>query len=172
MLKKFCPANEVQKMEAEFWSLEMKGSDILGYNDKFHETARLVPHLVTPETKRIQRYIWGLVPQIRSMVTTARPATMEEAMELVGSLTDDMVRNGTFGKVQVGEKRKFDNQSFRGNNTFKKPARAIKNYVMAAPGKGKSWLLWCQSKVHPMWSSSSSGRLSNMWKVQETGALC
>jgi hypothetical protein len=62
MLKKLCPANEVQEMGIEFWSLEMKGSDILGYNDKFHETARLVPHLVTPETKRIQRYIWVLVP--------------------------------------------------------------------------------------------------------------
>jgi hypothetical protein len=85
MLKKFCPANEIQKMEVEFWSLEMKGADIMSYNDKFHEIARLVPHLVTPEAKRIQRYIWGLVPQIRSMITAARPATIREAMELAGS---------------------------------------------------------------------------------------
>jgi hypothetical protein len=72
------------------------------------------------------------------MVTTARPATMEEAMELAGSLTDDMVRNRTLGKVQVGEKWKFDNQSARGSNSFRRPAKAVKNYVMAAPEKEKA----------------------------------
>jgi hypothetical protein len=122
-------------MEAEFWSLEMKGSDILGYNDKFHETARLVPHLVTRETKRIQRYIWGLVPQIRSMITTARPATMEEAMELASSLTDDMVRNGTSGKVQVGENESLITKVLVGAT---RSAKAIKNYAMVAPEKEKA----------------------------------
>jgi hypothetical protein len=51
MLKKFCPTNEIRKLEVEFWSLKMKGSDILGYSDKFHEIARLVLHLMNPEPK-------------------------------------------------------------------------------------------------------------------------
>jgi hypothetical protein len=62
LLEKFCPGNEVQKLEAEFWNLEMKGADILTYNNHFGELARSVPHMVTPELTRIQRYIWGLVP--------------------------------------------------------------------------------------------------------------
>ncbi|PWA59639.1 hypothetical protein CTI12_AA389230 [Artemisia annua] len=33
-----------------------------GYTKKFHELARMVPHLVTPESKRIDRYIHELVP--------------------------------------------------------------------------------------------------------------
>ncbi|GJZ67728.1 putative reverse transcriptase domain-containing protein [Tanacetum coccineum] len=31
------------------------------------QLSRLVPHLVTPETKRIERYIYGLAPQFRGM---------------------------------------------------------------------------------------------------------
>ncbi|GKB11932.1 putative nucleotidyltransferase, ribonuclease H [Tanacetum coccineum] len=33
----------------------------------FHELAKLVPHLVTPESSRIKRYINGLAPQIREI---------------------------------------------------------------------------------------------------------
>ncbi|GJT19498.1 hypothetical protein Tco_0878204 [Tanacetum coccineum] len=37
----------------------------VAYTDRFHELARLVPHLVTPDNKRIERYIYGLAPHIR-----------------------------------------------------------------------------------------------------------
>jgi hypothetical protein len=145
LLKKFYPRNEVQKLEAEFLNLEMKGADVLAYNNRFGELARLVPHMVTPESKRIQRYIWGLVPQIRGMVTSANPTTMQSALKLTGRLTDEMVRSRTLGKVQVGEKKKLDNRNFRGNNNnaFKKPAPVVRNYAAVAPpesaggGKGQ-----------------------------------
>ena len=65
---KYCLFNEIEKLEAEFWRLEMVGVDHMGYTDRFNELSRLVPHLVTPESKRIGRYIWGLVPQIRGIV--------------------------------------------------------------------------------------------------------
>jgi hypothetical protein len=133
MLEKFYPGNQIQKQEAEFWSLEMKGVDVLAYNNQFGELARLVPHMVTSEPKKIQRYIWGLVPRIRGMVTSSNPTTMQAALELAGRLTDEIVRNGTLGKVQVGEKRKFDNRNFRNNNSFKKPAPMVKSYATVAP---------------------------------------
>jgi hypothetical protein len=134
LLEKFCPSNKVQKLKAEFWNLEIKGADVLAYNNRFGELARLVPHMVTPESKRIQRYIWGLAPQIRGMVTSSNPATMQAALELAGRLTDEMVRSGTLGKVQVGEKRKFENRNFCNNNSsFKKLALVVKNYVAVAP---------------------------------------
>jgi hypothetical protein len=41
LLEKFCPGNEVQKLEAEFWNLEMKGADVLTYNNRFSKIARL-----------------------------------------------------------------------------------------------------------------------------------
>ncbi|GJU86775.1 putative reverse transcriptase domain-containing protein [Tanacetum coccineum] len=40
------------------------GANHVFYTDRFHELAKLVPHLVTPESSRIKRYINGLAPQI------------------------------------------------------------------------------------------------------------
>ncbi|GJY38080.1 putative reverse transcriptase domain-containing protein [Tanacetum coccineum] len=37
------------------------------YTDRFNELDRLVPHLVTPESKRIERYVYGLALQIRGI---------------------------------------------------------------------------------------------------------
>nr|GEZ47787.1 hypothetical protein [Tanacetum cinerariifolium] len=43
---------------------KMVGPNHAGYMDRFHELAKLVPHLVTPESSRIKRYIAGLDPEI------------------------------------------------------------------------------------------------------------
>ncbi|KAJ9535777.1 hypothetical protein OSB04_un001070 [Centaurea solstitialis] len=54
----FCPRSEIQKLEAELWHHEMKGNDVTTYTTRFHELAKLVPHLVTPEQNRVDRYVW------------------------------------------------------------------------------------------------------------------
>ncbi|GJU62065.1 hypothetical protein Tco_1243900 [Tanacetum coccineum] len=46
------------------------------YSDRFHELARLVPHLVTPESRMIERYVYGRAPQIHGMVAATEPNTM------------------------------------------------------------------------------------------------
>ncbi|GJR47221.1 reverse transcriptase domain-containing protein [Tanacetum coccineum] len=55
MREELCPNNKMQKLEAEFWCHAMVGASHATYTDRFHELARLVPHLVTPENKRIER---------------------------------------------------------------------------------------------------------------------
>nr|GEV84442.1 putative reverse transcriptase domain-containing protein [Tanacetum cinerariifolium] len=55
MRKKFCPNNEMQKLETKFWCHAMVRAGHVVYTDRFYELARLVPHLVTPENKRIKR---------------------------------------------------------------------------------------------------------------------
>ncbi|GJT64760.1 putative reverse transcriptase domain-containing protein [Tanacetum coccineum] len=50
------------------------------YTDRFHELARLVPHLVTPESRKIERYVYGFAKQIRQMVATTEPKTMQKAI--------------------------------------------------------------------------------------------
>ncbi|PWA46923.1 reverse transcriptase domain-containing protein [Artemisia annua] len=72
----------------------MVGANHAGYTDKFHELARMVPHLVTPESKRIDRYIRGLVPQIRAMVRATKPTTLLSTNHKAGALTDEAVRSG------------------------------------------------------------------------------
>ncbi|GKG60674.1 reverse transcriptase domain-containing protein, partial [Tanacetum coccineum] len=60
--EEFCPSNEMQKLETELWNHAMVGAGHVVYTDRFHELARLVPHLVTPEGKKIKRYAYGLAP--------------------------------------------------------------------------------------------------------------
>ncbi|GJW31268.1 putative reverse transcriptase domain-containing protein, partial [Tanacetum coccineum] len=60
LVEDFCPSNEIEKLEKEFWNHTMVGANHVAYTDKFHEVAKLAPHLVTPESSRIKRYINGL----------------------------------------------------------------------------------------------------------------
>nr|GEX82834.1 reverse transcriptase domain-containing protein [Tanacetum cinerariifolium] len=60
----------------------------------------LVPHLVTPDTKRIERYICGLALQIRRMVVATEPRTIQSAILKAGVLTDEAVRNGSLKRSE------------------------------------------------------------------------
>ncbi|GKD08152.1 reverse transcriptase domain-containing protein, partial [Tanacetum coccineum] len=96
--EEFCPSNEMQKLETELWNHAMVGAGHAAYTDRFHELARLVPHLVTPEGKRIERYVYGLAPQIRGMVAATEPKTIQKAVQIAGTLTDEALRNGSIKK--------------------------------------------------------------------------
>nr|GFB79564.1 reverse transcriptase domain-containing protein [Tanacetum cinerariifolium] len=47
MIEEFCPSHEIQKLKTELWNYAMVGASHAAYTDRFHELARLVPHLVT-----------------------------------------------------------------------------------------------------------------------------
>ncbi|GJZ86706.1 putative reverse transcriptase domain-containing protein [Tanacetum coccineum] len=105
----------------------MVGAGHATYTDRFHKLARLVPHLVTPESRMIERYVYGLAPQIRGMVATTKPKTIQKAVQISGALTDEAVKNGSVKKVKkrgnVGEPSKDksgrdDNKSTRTGNAF------------------------------------------------------
>ncbi|GKA64930.1 hypothetical protein Tco_0764637 [Tanacetum coccineum] len=63
-----------------------------------HHTSWLVPHLVTPEIKRIERYIYGLALQICRMVAVSKPPTIQKVVQKAGTLTDEAIRNGSLKK--------------------------------------------------------------------------
>ncbi|GJW02586.1 putative reverse transcriptase domain-containing protein [Tanacetum coccineum] len=98
-----------------------------GYTDRFHELARLVPHLVTPESRKINRYVYSPTPQIRGMVAATKPKSMQKAVQISGALNDEAVRNGSIKKVEkrgnMGEPSKDmsgrdDNKRTRTVNAF------------------------------------------------------
>ncbi|GJT12799.1 putative reverse transcriptase domain-containing protein [Tanacetum coccineum] len=102
MIQELCPSHEMQKLKSELWNHAMVGASHAAYTDRFHELARLVPHLVTPWSRMIERYISG-------------------------ALTDEAVRNGTIKKVEkrgnMGEPSKDkngrdDNKRARTGNAF------------------------------------------------------
>ncbi|GJZ77633.1 putative reverse transcriptase domain-containing protein [Tanacetum coccineum] len=105
----------------------MVGAGHAAYTDRFHELARLVLHLVTLESRMIERYMYGLAPQIREMVVATEPKTMQKVVHISGALTDEAVRNGSIKKVKkrrnVGEtskdkKGRDDNKRTRTENVF------------------------------------------------------
>ncbi|GKA66487.1 putative reverse transcriptase domain-containing protein [Tanacetum coccineum] len=69
----------------------MVGANHVAYTDRFHELAKLVPHLVTPESSRNKRYIAGLAPEIRGMLQAKQPTTIQTAILRAGILTDEAV---------------------------------------------------------------------------------
>nr|GEX09293.1 putative reverse transcriptase domain-containing protein [Tanacetum cinerariifolium] len=93
--QEFCPNHEMQKLETELWNHVMVGVGHAAYTDRFHELARLVPHLVTLESRKNMGYVYGLALQIRGMVAAMEP----KALRISGALTDKAVRNGSVKKV-------------------------------------------------------------------------
>ncbi|GKD77622.1 putative reverse transcriptase domain-containing protein, partial [Tanacetum coccineum] len=68
IIEEFCPSYEMQKLETEMWNHVMVKAVHAAYTYRFHKLARLVPHLVTPKSRKIERYVYGLTPQIYGMI--------------------------------------------------------------------------------------------------------
>ncbi|GKF05055.1 hypothetical protein Tco_0035723, partial [Tanacetum coccineum] len=75
-VEEFCLSHEMQKLESELWNHAMVGDGHAAYTDRFHDLARLAPHLVTLKSRIIERYMYGLAPQICGMVAAMEPKTM------------------------------------------------------------------------------------------------
>ncbi|GKD11932.1 hypothetical protein Tco_1196339 [Tanacetum coccineum] len=90
-VEEFCPSHEMQKLKTELWNHVMVRVGHATYTDRFHELARLVPHLVTPESRKIESYVYGLDPHIHGMVAATEPKTMQKAVQILGALIDDGV---------------------------------------------------------------------------------
>ena len=78
----------MQKLEQELWNLKMKGSDIASYIERFSDLALLSPEMVTQESKKVERYIWGLVSPVQDFLTTSRPTTFDSSKKLVYQLNE------------------------------------------------------------------------------------
>ncbi|GKD77703.1 reverse transcriptase domain-containing protein [Tanacetum coccineum] len=138
LLKEYYLKSKVQKLESEFGNHSIVGSDIDKYTTRFHELAKLVPHMVTLVDKPIDCYIWGLAPENRGMVTSANPRTIQSVMVLANRLTNDAIRFGVWKKDNVGNKKREENQSRnRGRGNPNERQRFARNYGMAAQGANK-----------------------------------
>ncbi|KAJ9561142.1 hypothetical protein OSB04_006302 [Centaurea solstitialis] len=164
---KFCPGSEIQKLEAELWHHEMKGSDVTTYTTRFHELAKLVPHLVTPEQNRVDRYVWGLSSVIRGNVTAADPKTLQEAVNLANRLTNNAVRSGTFPNDSVKGKRNMEEPvEGKSEQRVNKDRKVARNFGIQTPTpeKGKGPQCVCD-KCH----QQHKGRCITCFKCNQAG---
>ncbi|XP_023765409.1 uncharacterized protein LOC111913921 [Lactuca sativa] len=88
MLAEYCPRGELPKLEHKLWNLKMKGSDIAAYTSRFEDLALLSPGMVTPESKKIEMFIWGLMPPTQGNVLSAKPNMFDSAKCLPQTLID------------------------------------------------------------------------------------
>ncbi|GJZ94348.1 putative reverse transcriptase domain-containing protein [Tanacetum coccineum] len=70
--EEFCPVNEMQKLETEFWNHAMVGAGHAAYTYRFHELDR--------------------------MVAATEPTTFQKVMQKAGTLIDEAIRNGSLKK--------------------------------------------------------------------------
>ncbi|KAJ0617047.1 putative nucleotidyltransferase, Ribonuclease H [Helianthus annuus] len=129
----YCPQHEVEKIESDFVSLVMTNLDCQAYLTSFNTMSRLVPYLVTPESRRIARFIGGLEPAIKASVKASRPTTFRSVTDLSLSLTLDAVRLRTLRSKEAEKRKREDDTSrrsgkkHRGNGEGKRGTEAKKD---------------------------------------------
>nr|GEY12609.1 hypothetical protein [Tanacetum cinerariifolium] len=109
MADKYCPRNEMKKIETELWNLEVQGTDLTRYNQHFQELALLCVRMCLKESNRVERYIGGLPNSIHRSVAASKPKTMQEGTEMATGLMDKKIR--TYAERHATNKRKFEDTS-------------------------------------------------------------
>jgi hypothetical protein len=89
---------------------------------------------VTSEARLIERYIYGLIPQIRNTMTGIPPYSIEEAIRRASAMTDDLVRAGTLTK-SVEKKRDVGDTSKRRDFRADKRVRVGKVFATVETGQ-------------------------------------
>ncbi|KAJ0613646.1 putative retrotransposon gag domain-containing protein [Helianthus annuus] len=95
MREEYCPRDEVQKLENEYYDLKMVGSEIEAYTKRSHELANMCPNLSRPPHRRIELYIKGLAPQVKGLVTAANLNNLPQIICLAHKITDQEVERGS-----------------------------------------------------------------------------
>nr|GFA01781.1 hypothetical protein [Tanacetum cinerariifolium] len=106
MADKYCPRSKMKKIKTEFWNLEVQGTDVTRYNQRFQELALMYVQTCPEESDRVKRYIGGLPDSIHGSVAASKPKTMQEATEMATGLMDKKIR--TYAERQAANKRKQD----------------------------------------------------------------
>nr|GFC91502.1 reverse transcriptase domain-containing protein [Tanacetum cinerariifolium] len=74
--EKYCPRNEIRKLEMELWDLKVKGTDLASYTQRFQELALLCGRMFSEESDKIEKYVRGLLDMIHGSVVASKPKTM------------------------------------------------------------------------------------------------
>nr|GFB64338.1 reverse transcriptase domain-containing protein [Tanacetum cinerariifolium] len=109
MTDKYCPRNEIRKLEVELWELKVKGTDLASYTQRFQELALLCGRMFSEESDKIEKYVGGLPDMIHGSVVASKTKTMQEAIEIATELMDKKIL--TFAERETASKRKLENTS-------------------------------------------------------------
>ncbi|GKB78465.1 reverse transcriptase domain-containing protein [Tanacetum coccineum] len=109
LTEKYYPKGKIKKLEIELWNLKVRGNDVATYTQRFQELALMCTKFLADETEKVGKYISGLPDNIHGNVMSARPKTLDDAIELANDLMDQKLR--TYAERQNENKRKDDDSS-------------------------------------------------------------
>ncbi|GJV09261.1 reverse transcriptase domain-containing protein [Tanacetum coccineum] len=132
---KYCPRGEIKKLEIEMWNLKVKGTDLVGYNQRFQELSLMCSRMFLEESDEIEKYVGGLPDMIHGSVMASKPKTMQDAIEFATELMDKKII--TLAERQAENKRKLDNNNQAQQQPPKKQGVAIA--YTAGPGERKEY---------------------------------
>ncbi|GJR23515.1 putative reverse transcriptase domain-containing protein [Tanacetum coccineum] len=137
MTTEYCPATEIQRMEQELWTLTLKGDDIEAYSNRFHELVLMCPELVSTESKKIEKYIRGFPERIKGNITSSKPATLHEPINMACELVEQSVQGNDFLQnmtcLGCGEKGHFKDKCPKAGNQQNDGARGRAYVVVENP---------------------------------------
>ncbi|GKF79383.1 hypothetical protein Tco_0234951, partial [Tanacetum coccineum] len=90
MTDKYCLRNEMKKLEVELWNLNVKGTDVTGYNQRFQELALLCVKMFPEESDKVERHVGGLPDMIQGSVVASKP---KEATKMASELMDKKINS-------------------------------------------------------------------------------
>ncbi|GJW29469.1 reverse transcriptase domain-containing protein [Tanacetum coccineum] len=88
MTDKYCPREEMKKLERELWNLKTRGTDVVTYSRRFQELNLMCVRMFSEEKEKIEKYIGGLPDMIHVSVMASKPKSMQEAIEFANELMD------------------------------------------------------------------------------------
>ncbi|GJU80146.1 reverse transcriptase domain-containing protein, partial [Tanacetum coccineum] len=92
MTDKYCPKSEIKKLEIEIWNLNVKGTYVVSYTQRFQELALMCRRMFPKEYDQMKKYIGGLTDMIKGSVMASKPKMMQEAIEFANYLIDQKIR--------------------------------------------------------------------------------
>ncbi|GJX20974.1 putative reverse transcriptase domain-containing protein [Tanacetum coccineum] len=97
-------------------TLTLKGDDIEAYSNRFNELVLMCPELVSTESKKIEKYIRGFPERIKGNITSSKPATLHEAINMARELVELSVQ-GRAARIGKSNKRKWEDYQRNTNNS-------------------------------------------------------
>nr|GEW57023.1 reverse transcriptase domain-containing protein [Tanacetum cinerariifolium] len=115
----------------------VRGNDVAAYTQRFQELALTCTKFLSDETEKVDKYINGLSDNIHGNVMSARPKTLNEAIELANDLMDQKLR--TYAERQNDNKMKADDSSR--NNQQQQPHKKqnVARAYTTGPGEKKAY---------------------------------
>ncbi|GJW36988.1 putative reverse transcriptase domain-containing protein [Tanacetum coccineum] len=135
LTNKYCPKDEIKKLKIEMWNLRVRGNDVATYTQRFQELALMCTKFLADETEKVDKYISRLPDNIHRNVMSARPKTLDDAIELANDLMDQKLR--TYVETHNENKRKADDSSRNNHQQQPHKKQNVARAYTVGPGEKK-----------------------------------